>query len=107
MAQDLSGIFFDNDEKHINEVSQCQQIRCIKVPGSRYSKMTSIDVPEFDSHINGLPDLFINLVAPKRLDRFDSGSGFNIDHSDMLSRWIDEGASITNKRYAIFDFVEI
>jgi hypothetical protein len=112
MAQDLYGIFFDNDPKYINEVRQCPQIRCIKVPGSKQSKMTSIDVPEFASHINGLPDSFINLVAmwlkneyPNGLHKFDSVSGFNNNHSDMLSSWIDEGASIPpNKRYAIFDF---
>ena len=105
LKNDLYGIFFDNDEKHINEVRECPQIRCIKVPGIKNIKEISIDIPEFASHKNGVPDLFIEVVAPKRKDLFDIGSGFNVEHYDILYDWVVEGVSLpSNKRYAIFDF---
>lgn len=105
LKNDLYGIFFDNDDKHINEVRECPQIRCIKVPGVKNLKEISIDIPEFASHKNGVPDLFIEVVAPKRKDLFDIGSGFNVEHYDILYDWIVEGVIIpSNKRYAIFDF---
>ena len=102
---DLYGIFFDNDEKHINEVRECPQIRCIKVPGVKNIKEISIDIPEFATHKNGVPELFIEVVAPKRKDLFDIGSGFNVEHYDILYDWVVEGVSLpSNERYAIFDF---
>ena len=105
LKNDLYGIFFDNDEGHINEVRKCPQIRCIKVPGIKKIKEISIDIPAFDSHKNGVPPLFIEAVAPNGTDFFDIGSGFNAKHFNILNAWRAEGITIpSDERYAIFDF---
>jgi hypothetical protein len=105
-----SAIFFDNDSKHIQEVEQCRNITCIKVPGidgmpPEVGFMEMSD-DEFSDHLGDASGNMINFLLwanDGERDRFDSTSGMTVEHQGILQRWLEESSN-TPERWAIFDF---
>lgn len=105
-----SAIFFDNDRRHIEEVEDCRNIICIKVPGMeglpREMGVMELSDEDFIEHVGDASGDFINFlvwVNGGEQDRFDPTSGMNIEHERLLVRWLEESAN-RRERWAIFDF---
>jgi len=103
---DIHAIFFDNDQKHIDELRVCPRIRCVKVPGRPgMPPNISLNIAAFASHIDGVPPFFVPVITGgTEKDSFDIGSGFREEDLAVLNHWIDEGRHLHSPRFAIFDF---
>ena len=106
VPQDIHAIFFDNDQKHIDEVRVCTRIRCVKVPGIQgLPPNIPLNIPEFDRHMDGVTADFVTMITRRtQQDQFDIGSGFGDADLETLNGWIREGSHLPTPRFAIFDF---
>lgn len=106
VPQDIHGIFFDNDQKHIDEVRVCPRIRCVKVPGRPgMPPNIPLNIAEFAMHMDGVTPEFVTMITGGTgTDMFDIGSGFSDADLETLNGWIGEGRHLHTPRFAIFDF---
>ena len=103
-------IFFDNDPHHIDQVEDCRNILCIKVPGidglPREIDFMDLSDEDFTEHLGDATGNMIEFLIwanGGERDLFDSTSGMNVEHLSLLHRWLDESINF-RERWAIFDF---
>lgn len=105
-----SSIFFDNSSEHIEEVEDCRNILCVKIPAidglpekTSFMDLSNID---FVDHLGDASTNMINFliwVNNGESDRFDVSSGITKEHAKIFYKWLDE-SRYRSERWAIFDF---
>lgn len=103
-------IFFDNAQKHIDEMRWCPNVYAVKVPEiSAMPPKISFEEPSFQAHLDhsGLSANFINFITwangGNRNDHYDAISGLNEEHLHILENWLERTSNL-RERWAIFDF---
>jgi hypothetical protein len=105
-------IFFDNAQKHIDELtSHCKPITCIKINETFTKTTADLDLP----HTSDIYTKFISdaglaentyykiLQLITDTEKYDPASGMQIEHFNILEKWIAD-TRLQPHRSAIFDW---